>query len=361
MRERRAEWERRTQREGVAAIDRGCRIWFGTLTGTPSYFSEVRLRATKVLAEGGIDFDTLPEGLRFYAKERESYRDVRNYLKRVREGAKRVRNHFRYLLVSERVPDFNREGKPNVNAGEPHWHILIMETDPRRPVRQDDLDGSQSISGWVGGFTMWSLWKPQSKICPTAGLGYICKYLAKDGGQIRASHGWGKPPLPDVSSVSSVVSFIPEGWNGVAGSMEPLGASMASAVKPSPPPEGEREYAHTNDEGGSGKHGFPGERSELGPPLGVTERSRNLGAEWCPGLAEREKRVLNRVRAVFGEGCEIVGRRQSLETGLSKAGPGAMAQPPPERAAVLKAASGIDIRAKVAAACESMFGLRSDK
>jgi len=173
LRRRAAHWRLRALSEGSYAA----RTWFSTLTFNPEARFECLTRArtgrTRVsLGEQGVDYDALDETERFRLYERETYAHVRGWLKRVRKH----NPAFRYLLVVERH-----------KSGDPHYHVLVHESDPDQPLRKRLLS-----SQWRSGFSQFKLVENRSQ------LTYSTKYLTKDfAARVRASQNYGTPvPLP---------------------------------------------------------------------------------------------------------------------------------------------------------------------
>ena len=63
------------------------------------------------------------------------------------------------------ISSYKRETK----SGAPHWHILLHESDPLKPIRESELSGS-----WGLGFDSYRL------VRNARGAGYVSKYLSKE-------------------------------------------------------------------------------------------------------------------------------------------------------------------------------------
>jgi len=163
---RRLRWFYRARKEIVAAP----RTWFATLTAHPDYQHLWLSQARHHLARQGVDYDGLCETDRWGELLRHANKEITLYVKRLRKAELQ----FRYLCVTEQH-----------KSGNPHWHMLIHETDLSRPVRWAALAGK-----WRAGFSKYELVKHEKK-----GAGYVAKYLGKSlASRVRASEGYGKEP-----------------------------------------------------------------------------------------------------------------------------------------------------------------------
>lgn len=157
------------RKRAIAEFGYAARSWFGTLTLAPEKhflaLSETRTR----LARSGVDHDALPEKEQFRELLKTLGRQITLYLKRIRKvsGAE-----LRYILVAELH-----------KSGVPHFHLLLHEIDPEKPVRHSTLS-----SEWTMGFEQFRLVK-DAKVCS-----YIAKYLNKGQlARVRASLNYGEP------------------------------------------------------------------------------------------------------------------------------------------------------------------------
>lgn len=167
LRERARSWTARA----IAECNASARTWFGTLTCGPDVQCRTLMRARALAFETlAGDYDAMPYGEQFVRRVDVLGPDLQRYIKRVRKasGAK-----LRYLLVAERH-----------QSGDPHFHMLVHEVSEETPVRERTLSGQ-----WVLGFSQWRLSDPSA-------AWYVCKYLSKTlAARVRASHGYGTPPL----------------------------------------------------------------------------------------------------------------------------------------------------------------------
>jgi hypothetical protein len=174
---RRKQWEFRAVTAALFAWTAGRRCWLGTLTCTDSFLYTARCAAAAKVD----DFDTLDDAVQFRLLDREVYRDVTKYLKRLRKGNAALGAdpaQFTFLCVTER---HDSDETAEYRRGTPHYHILVCEAS--RPIRKVALKGA----GWPGGFVKFNLLDQND----FRGAGYACKYLAKQGGRLRASLGFG--------------------------------------------------------------------------------------------------------------------------------------------------------------------------
>lgn len=163
LKARAAFWRLRAQQEFIGAE----RTWFITLTFKPEEQFRLLEAARHNVAQGGGDFEMLPPKEQFARLVTQSGREVTKFLKRVRKNSG---SRFKYLSVAE-------EHK----SGKPHWHLLVFENDPFKPVRHSVLSAA-----WVLGFT-------QIKLAEEKHGAYLCKYLSKSlSARVRASQGFGQ-------------------------------------------------------------------------------------------------------------------------------------------------------------------------
>jgi hypothetical protein len=166
MKKRAKAWEIRA----VTEYARAPRTWFGTLTLSPAnhFLNEVKTR--KRLAAAGTKFDDLALDARFAEATKTLARELTLYLKRIR---KESQAKFTYLLVTEAH-----------KSGLPHFHMLLHENDPDKPVRYETL-----ASQWPHGFEYWRLLGEDE----SARCAYVAKYLSKSKlARVRASLHYGR-------------------------------------------------------------------------------------------------------------------------------------------------------------------------
>jgi hypothetical protein len=167
LRARAAYWRLRSESEIGGTLGR---TWFVTLTLRPEEHFKATLQASLRLQAGGVDFDRLEPSRQFAERDREIQRDVTLYLKRVRKESGAP---LRYILVSEAH-----------KSGLPHYHALIHEVDPFRPVSSRTL-----ASQWRLGFSQSRLVAQDAERRSAA---YVAKYLSKSAiSRVRASQGYG--------------------------------------------------------------------------------------------------------------------------------------------------------------------------
>lgn len=155
------------RRRATAELEASSRSWFGTLTFRPS--ERYRLLAA-ASAEYGPGFSGLPEKQQFRLIERQGYKEVCKYWKRVRKDSG-VR--LRYILVAEAHSD-----------GSLHYHALVHE-------RGNQVRHHQLSKQWWGGFSKWKLVDKDTTEHRTAW--YVTKYLTKSNlTRTRASVGYGQ-------------------------------------------------------------------------------------------------------------------------------------------------------------------------
>lgn len=189
IRHKRQMWYRRAKSEITSTIGKGARVWFVTLTCSPDYLYGSRCIAESEMSRSGVDFwdDTqVSPAQRSKALGSVIYRDIQKYLKRLREGRRSAIKSeidreippaaIRFLCVEE-----------SHQSGEPHWHMLIHEMYPDRPVRQRDIEDAN----WIGGHLFTKLLAFDRHQTVEKGARYICKYIAKEGGRVRSSKRYG--------------------------------------------------------------------------------------------------------------------------------------------------------------------------
>lgn len=143
------------------------RTWFGTLTLSPEQHSNVGNACRSVASKNGDDFDLFSHERQFALRHRCISREITLYLKRLR---KQSGAQFKFMCVAE-------EHK----TGLPHYHMLVHECDPAKPIRHKVLSEQ-----WRVGFSQWKL------VEGTRSAGYVTKYLAKSSlARVRASLDYG--------------------------------------------------------------------------------------------------------------------------------------------------------------------------
>lgn len=147
------------------------RTWFGTITLSPqSQFRFLTLARAK-LSKQGVDFDGEDFGAQHRLRVSAISPEITKYLKRVRKASGAP---LRFLMVSEVH-----------KSGEPHFHMLVHETDHDAQVTHRILSDH-----WKWGFTKWNLVKDAKS------ASYLTKYLAKSSAaRVRASLRYGTNDL----------------------------------------------------------------------------------------------------------------------------------------------------------------------
>lgn len=158
------------------------RTWLCTLTFEPAARTDMLYRAVVELAKTGVQFDALPAAEQWLEVEKQCYREVQLWLKRIR---KQSGVRFRLLAITEAH-----------KSGDPHYHVLIHEG--LKPLRYDgNLKGS-----WRKGFATYKL------VSDAAGAAYVTKYLSKSiAARVRASGDYGgasAPPVPPNAPLAQV-------------------------------------------------------------------------------------------------------------------------------------------------------------
>lgn len=192
--------ERRRRRMVARALEAttssfasGARVWKGTLTCSAEYLYKAKCTAIidQQVRSSGINFCGPQSDLSaraFRLLDAVIYRDIQKFLKRLRKAGHR----FTFLCVTERTPKSRKDGAININAGMPHYHLLLHEASAAGPVSKRDLQDGE----WPGGFVKFKLVNPED---PTDAL-YACKYLNKEGGRVRASKHYGNKKAMDRAS-----------------------------------------------------------------------------------------------------------------------------------------------------------------
>lgn len=174
-------WRMRAKLEATLAA----RTWMATLTLDPAVLSRSLDICRDSMRKQGLDYDALPYPDRFAQLDRLFYKEFQKRMKLLR---KNTEVPLRYLAVTEAH-----------KSGVPHWHVLLHEMDPDRPLRYDaDLLGRQRITVgqrrkwvkirdpfWIAGFQDFDLKEPWEAT-------YVCKYLSKSlEARVRASKRYG--------------------------------------------------------------------------------------------------------------------------------------------------------------------------
>lgn len=160
------------------------RTWLVTLTINPENVNLWLSRCRSLMAKQGIDYDALDAHEQFLQLEALGYAE---FQKRVKLLRKTSEVPIRYLCITEAH-----------KSGLPHWHVLMHESDPDRPLRYDphfsgfewDKVTRRKIRKcdpfWKAGFLKASL------VDDPKGARYVCKYLGKSiSARVRASKYYG--------------------------------------------------------------------------------------------------------------------------------------------------------------------------
>jgi hypothetical protein len=172
-----------------------------TLTCSPDYLYGSRCVADAEIRRKGYNFDDFCDPTKIELERQLDvviYRDIQKFLKRLREGRVSSKAHpelarsipgaaFRFLCVAEAH-----------QSGEPHYHLLIHEMYQSRPIRQRDIEDSM----WPGGFVYTKLLQFETRSHRQAAW-YICKYISKSGGRVRASKMYGEFSYPQDGTPSA--------------------------------------------------------------------------------------------------------------------------------------------------------------
>jgi len=166
LRRRAMKW----RKAALSELERASRTWFCTFTLTQHVQFMLMCRASKAEANRSNRFEEFSGSDRFRSMCSAFGPDLTRFLKRVRKnsGAK-----IRYLFVAEAH-----------KSGLPHWHALMHEVDPTRPLRKRSIEDA-----WGYGFTNCRL------VSDEAPAWYVCKYLTKDvATRVRSSLHYGRSP-----------------------------------------------------------------------------------------------------------------------------------------------------------------------
>lgn len=179
LHERRNQWGTR----GVSEFHKASRVWFGTLTFDAEAALQLRYSAITRLEKSGTSFVKLTTAEQFHELEKQTYREMSLWLKRLR---KETKAKYRFLAV----------GEPH-KSGVPHYHILIYEQGSR--IKKRTLKAQ-----WTQGFTKWKVADTEDTVW------YVCKYLTKsESGKVRASIRFGKPIFEENLKVDRGSSSTP--------------------------------------------------------------------------------------------------------------------------------------------------------
>lgn len=144
------------------------RTWLCTLTLDPAAHNRMLFQAHSRLRKAGVKIGELSDAEQFLEREAESYRELQLWMKRLRKNSG---SSLRYLAVTERH-----------KSGLPHYHVLLHERDPERPVRYN----RHLKASWQLGFAKFNL------VSDVRGAVYVVKYLTKSPeARVRASAHYG--------------------------------------------------------------------------------------------------------------------------------------------------------------------------
>lgn len=167
LRHRSRLWSARMRDETRVAF----RTWLGTLTLAPRWQAHAVDVARHRCSRQSIDFDKLSEVERFGLRHNVVSGELTRWLKRVRKNSGAP---LRFCLIAEAH-----------KSGAPHYHVLVHERDPAKPVRWAVLSDA-----WTWGFSTFKL------IDDERGATYAAKYLSKSSlARVRASLAYGKDAL----------------------------------------------------------------------------------------------------------------------------------------------------------------------
>jgi len=227
-------WQQKALQEVRACMARpGCRVWFFSGTYAPSQHQHARNLARANTALEGTDFDVLTAREQFGEVMRAFYQpECSKFLKRLRKTMS-----FRYLGVGEPHSAGADSPSGGGNAGELHWHYLLIETDPDRPIRWDAF--AERWEGHRGGHFRLKRVADDSL---EKTVWYVTKYISKEiFTRIRASQGFGDwiNKIPGDRTERSVRI------SGLEGGSDPrvAGERSEERVLSQGPPGGERSVA----------------------------------------------------------------------------------------------------------------------
>lgn len=190
LRARAAIWASKAREE----IRCSSRTWFCTFTLNPDNHFRVESIARDADARNGDIFEQRSDADQYVRRCQIFGPEITRYIKRVRKESEAP---LRYLFVSERHA-----------TGLPHWHALVHEVRPDKPVRKRVLQGQ-----WRFGFSQAKLLPPDDA---QATAWYVAKYLSKDmATRVRSSHHYGR--VPTFVHSESVKLDTPEGRAALTG------------------------------------------------------------------------------------------------------------------------------------------------
>lgn len=197
----------------VTEFQSAWRTLFGTLTFSPDEDVKTDAIARLESSARGVDFDSLDPPDKFRERTKVAGRQVTLWLKRLRKGdPSHVKPPIRYLIVAEAHDGARTSAE---KRGRPHFHFLIHEMDPQRPLvaadewsGRTDRYGNPTVSdsaflkrNWVAGYSSVAHCRtPQA-------ASYLCKYLTKEDTRVRvrASFRYGRET--DVSPHSPLCEY----------------------------------------------------------------------------------------------------------------------------------------------------------
>jgi len=143
------------------------RNWLGTLTLRPDRQQHALDVARLAEARQGCDFDALSVEEQFRKRHGVISKEITRWMKRVRKNSGAP---LRFFLVVEAH-----------KSGAPHYHVIIHESDPAKPVRHAVL-----VKAWTWGFSKFNLLHDKTAAA------YATKYLSKSSlARVRASERYG--------------------------------------------------------------------------------------------------------------------------------------------------------------------------
>lgn len=180
---RNSQWSARALHECREATHKGCRTWFCTFTLRPQSHYVMQCRAVaqasaRSVPESEMHGDELIDRAAMQVEA-----ELTKLMKRLRKELGSL--SMRYLLVREKH-----------KSGLPHWHALIHETDPDRPISYRQIH-----SQWEWGFVRLKVVEDGGKAAR-----YVTKYLSKSNeARVRASVRYGRlVPKPDAQTTSVI-------------------------------------------------------------------------------------------------------------------------------------------------------------
>lgn len=178
LRRRAAHWRLRA----YAEYSNANRTWFGSLTLSPEQHFRVATACRAYAIKNGDDFDTFSPERQFLLRHQCINKEITLYLKRLRKHA--GDDSIRFMCVLEAH-----------KSGLPHYHMLVHESDPQKPIRHALLSEQ-----WRVGFSNWKL------VTTKAAAGYVTKYLSKAiMARVRASIAYGNNTSSDIGLLKKSV------------------------------------------------------------------------------------------------------------------------------------------------------------